>query len=137
MSAGLQISPTIDTNFLFSLWPNQIIKIALIKLTDTQRGKKTVCQEQLKWGKSKQTRKARCGQKIGLKLISLVFCFSFFVTFPTNSLLPPNIYLIDFRMVASPRYEFPSPSDHAPQSSGRYAAPKIHCHLKKERKSGH
>lgn len=89
MSAGLQISPTIDTNFLFSLWPNQIIKIALIKLTDTQRGKQTVRQEQWKWGKSKQTRKARCGQKIGLKLISLVFCFPFSLLFrPTHSYGP-------------------------------------------------
>lgn len=64
--------------------------------------------------------------------------FSFFVTFSVR-LTPsaPNIYLIDFRTVASPRYEFPSPLDHAPQSSERYAGPKIRCHLKMERKSGH
>lgn len=37
MSAGSQISPRIDTSFLCSLCPNQIIKIALIKLTDTNR----------------------------------------------------------------------------------------------------
>lgn len=60
--------------------------------------------------------------KIGLKLISLVFCFRFVCFFL-------DIYLIDFRMVASPRYEFPSPSDHAPQSAERYAALKIHNHL--------
>jgi hypothetical protein len=37
MLAGSQISPTIDTSFLRSPCPNQIIKIALIKLTDTKR----------------------------------------------------------------------------------------------------
>jgi hypothetical protein len=36
MLAGSQISPTIDTSFLCWLCPNQIIKIALIKLTDTK-----------------------------------------------------------------------------------------------------
>lgn len=40
MLAGSQISPTIDTNFLCSLCPNQIIKIALIKLTDTKEEKR-------------------------------------------------------------------------------------------------
>lgn len=37
-------------------------------------------------------------------------------------------------MVASPRYEFPSPLDHAPQSALRYAALKIRCHLKEKEK---
>ena len=40
MLSGSQISPTIDTSFLCSLCPNQIIKIALIKLTDTKNEKK-------------------------------------------------------------------------------------------------
>ncbi len=39
-------------------------------------------------------------------------------------------------MAASPQFEFPSPSDHAPQSALRYAALKIHCHLE-ERENGH
>lgn len=46
-------------------------------------------------------------------------------------------------MVASPRYEFPSPLDHAPQSALRYAALEIRCHLKENKwmektwKNGH
>lgn len=39
MLAGSQISPTIDTSFICSLCPNQITKIALIKLTDTKKKK--------------------------------------------------------------------------------------------------
>lgn len=41
-----------------------------------------------------------------------------------------DIYLIDFRMRLNPLYEFPSPLDHALQSTERYAGPKIRCHLK-------
>ena len=37
MLSGSQISPTIDTILMVSLCPNEIIKVALIKLADTQK----------------------------------------------------------------------------------------------------
>lgn len=73
------------------------------------------------------------------KLISLsrartFFCVFSLYYFPFSlTTFSPLIYLIDFRMVASPRYEFPSPLDHAPQSALRYAVLKIHCHLERGR----
>lgn len=132
MLSGSQISPTIDTSFLRSLCPNQIIKITLIKLTDTKKkGKKTEKLEGEKnanGGKVKEKSKQKSENKdeFGLKLISLVFCFFLLCAF---FLL--DIYSIDFRMVVSPQFLFPSPLDHALQSTERCAAPKIHCHLKK------
>jgi hypothetical protein len=55
MLAGSQISPTIDTSFLCSLCPNQIIKIALIKLTDTKKKKENAIGGEVK-EKNKQNR---------------------------------------------------------------------------------
>lgn len=72
---------------------------------------------------------ARLGWEINFSRVSFLrFCFPF-----AFALL--DIYLIDFRMVASPRYEFPSPTDHEPQSAERYAGLEIRCRLEETRET--